>query len=150
MNKETSDGDWKIGKVLQFGYYLEKTKKARQYTGFFVKCNEDNINKIGIVCSWFHKSSYPNKPEYLLQTDAVSHNFILLNSYICTLPVESFESIEAAVLDAIDGVVATPHTSKLTSAKAFTLSNETVLKIKILHKMSIPAAATTTNSTEIN
>ena len=29
-NRESSDCDWKIGKILQFGYYLEKTKKARQ------------------------------------------------------------------------------------------------------------------------
>ena len=57
MNRDSSDCDWKIGKILQFGYYLEKTKKARQYTGCFVKCNENNMNKIGIVCSWFHKSS---------------------------------------------------------------------------------------------
>ena len=29
--KKRSDSIWQIGKVLQFAYYLEKTKKARQY-----------------------------------------------------------------------------------------------------------------------
>ena len=51
MNRESSDCDWKIGKILQFGYYLEKTKKARQYSECFVKCNKNNMNKFGIVCS---------------------------------------------------------------------------------------------------
>ena len=51
MNRESSDCDWKFGKILQFGYYLEKTKKARQYTECFVKCNKNNMNKFGIVCS---------------------------------------------------------------------------------------------------
>ena len=70
-----------MGKILQFGYYLEKTKKARQYAGSFVKCNEDNMNKIGIVCSWFHKSSSSSdKHAYVFQTEAVSHNFVPLCS----------------------------------------------------------------------
>ena len=53
MNRDgnTKANEWKIGKILQFAYYLERTKKARQYTGTFVKCNIDNINKFGIICS---------------------------------------------------------------------------------------------------
>ena len=79
---------------------------------------------------------------YVLQTEAVSHNFVPLNSYICTLPFESFESIEVTLLDTVDGVVAVSQTSKLTSAKTFTLSNETILKIEILYKMSTPCSST--------
>ena len=110
MNRESSDCDWKIGKILQFGYYLEKTKKARQYTGCFVKCNENNMNKFGIVCSWFHKSSSSSDKhayvQYVLQTEPVFYNFVPLNLYICTLPFENFESIEVTLLDTVDGVVA--------------------------------------------
>jgi len=151
MNKENSNSDWNIGKILQFGYYLEKTKKARQYTGSFVKCNEDNINKIGIVCSWFHKSSgSSNKHAYVLQTETASHKFIPMNSYICTLPFESFESVEATAVNTTDGMIAAPHASKLTSAKAFTLSSETVLKIDALYKMSTPHSTTNSNFTNSN
>ena len=76
----------------------------------------------------------------------MSHNFIPLNSYICTLPFESLESIEVTLLDTVDGVVAVPQTSKLTSAKAFTLLNETILKIEILYKMSTPSSSTITSN----
>ena len=75
-NRENNDNDWKIGKILQFAYYLEKTKKARQYTGSFVKCNEGNVNKIGVVCSWFQKSSSGSNKHpysYMLQKETVSH-----------------------------------------------------------------------------
>ena len=61
-----------------------------------------SMNKFGIVCSWFHKlSSSSDKHayvQYVLQTEAVTHNFVPLNSYICTLPFESFESIEVTLL----------------------------------------------------
>ena len=58
---------------------------------------------------------------YILQRETVSHKFISLNFYICTLPFESFESIEATTMDTGDGVAAVPHASKLTSAKAFSM-----------------------------
>ena len=102
---DSDDSNWRIGKVLQFAYYLEKTKKARQYTGSLVKCNEENINKIGIVCSWFCSSS--NKQSYSIQTDlkAMSHNFIPLHLYICTLPIECFETLETATTNSGGGIV---------------------------------------------
>ena len=149
MNRDgnTKTNEWKIGKILQFAYYLERTKKARQYTGTFVKCNKDNINKIGIICSWFQKSSSTsNIHSYVLQTETVSHNFIPLNCYVCTLPTESFKSVEATTQDAVEGMVATPHSRKLTSAKAFSLSNETVINIDLLYKMSAPHSTSTNSS----
>ena len=62
----------------------------------------------------------------------MSHKFIPLNFYICTLPFESFESIETNTMDSDDSVATAPHASKLKSAKAFSLSHETVSKIEIL------------------
>ena len=49
-------------------------------------------------------------------------------------------------MDTVDGVVVVPQTSKLTSTKAFTLSNETILKIEILYKMSTPCSSTITSN----
>ena len=89
---------------------------------------------------------FKNHRAYVLQTEAVSHNFVPLNSYICTLLFESFESIEVTLLDTVDGVVAVPQTSKWTSAKAFTLSNETILKVEISYKMSTPWSSTITSN----
>ena len=75
---DSDDSDWRIDKVLQFAYYLEKTKKVRQYTGSLEKCNEENINKIGIVCSWFCSSS--NKQSYSIQTDLKATS---ITSFLC-------------------------------------------------------------------
>jgi len=98
--------------VLQFANYLEKTKKAWQYAGSYVKCNENTINKIGIVCSWFSTTS--NKHEYSFQTglNVATHYFIPLNLYICTLPFECFKSVEAAAVST-GGVVAVPHANSV-------------------------------------
>ena len=139
------------GELVKYGYYLEKTKKARQYTGSVVKCNEDNMSKLCIVCAWFQKSETTscNKQVYALQTENVSHIFIPLNS-ICTLPFKNFESIETTVLNAIEGVLDVPHASKLASAKTFTLSNETVLTIEILYKMSVSGSTTITTEVTTN
>ena len=135
--------DWSIGKVLQFAYYLEKNKKARQYAGSYVTCNEDTLNKIGIVCSWC--SSISIKHTYSFQTGlkATTHCFIPLNLYICTLPFECFESVEAAEMGT-GGVVAVPLANKSISLKSF-LSNETVLRIDLLYKMYRPQAKAASN-----
>jgi len=53
--KKRGDCIWQIGRVLQFAYYLERTKKARQYKATTVNIKE-NLGKVGVLCSWFVKT----------------------------------------------------------------------------------------------
>ena len=48
-----SEKEWRIGRVLQFSYFLEKTKKASQYNGSRVDLSDNKIDKIGVLCSWY-------------------------------------------------------------------------------------------------
>ena len=52
-----------------------------------------------------------------IQTDlkAMSHNFIPLHLYICTLPIECFETLETTPTDSGGGIVSVPHANKLIS-----------------------------------
>ena len=53
--KKRGDSIWQIGRVLQFAYYLERTKKAKQYKATKVNI-EENLGKVGVLCSWFVKT----------------------------------------------------------------------------------------------
>ena len=46
--------DWEIGRILQFAYYLEKTKKARQCKATSIKV-EENLGKVGVYAHSFEK-----------------------------------------------------------------------------------------------
>ena len=48
-------GKWFIGRILQFCYYKEKTKRAQQFSGHFVDLS-GKIDKIGVLCSWYTPS----------------------------------------------------------------------------------------------
>ena len=50
-----SDKEWKLGRVLQFSYFKEKTKKAKQYLKKSVELPQ--TENIGVLCSWYTQSS---------------------------------------------------------------------------------------------
>ena len=83
----------KIGRVLQFAYYLEKTKSAQQYRSTTVSLT-DKPKKIGVLCSWYSWLS-PSAKFSMVQCEE-THEFIPVTSYVCTLSHGCFEKIEIA------------------------------------------------------
>ena len=91
--RESKSTKWRIGRVLQFSYYLEKTKASQQYHGTTVSI-PDQHNKIGVLCSWYTLSSPPAKFSAVNSNE--THAFYPVNLYICTLSHGCFETIECA------------------------------------------------------
>ena len=85
-----SKDKWKIGRVLQFSYYLEKTKSAQQYRGLTVNL-ADKPKKIGVLCSWYTLSSPP--ATFSAVQCEETHIFHPVTSYVCTLLHGCFENI---------------------------------------------------------
>ena len=79
-----------MGRVLQFSYYEENTKKSQQYHGSSV----DLFTKdVGVLCTWFAKIT-------LQQFSVISradthHSYITLQLYICTLTHARFQRIQS-------------------------------------------------------
>ena len=88
-----SKGKWKIGIVLQFSYYLEKSKSAQQYHGITVNL-ADKPKKIGVLCSWYTLSSPP--ATFSAVQCEETHIFHPITSYVCTLSHGSFARIVSA------------------------------------------------------
>ena len=44
-----------LGRVLQFSYFKEKTKKAKQY--LLTQVELPQTENIGVLCSWYTQSS---------------------------------------------------------------------------------------------
>ena len=45
---------WKIGRILQFSYYKEKSKAQQQYKSLVASVS--TTGNVGILCAWFEKS----------------------------------------------------------------------------------------------
>ena len=54
------DSKWRMGRVLQFAYYQEKTKKTQQYRGSSVIISESKKD-MGVLCTWFELTSLPQQ-----------------------------------------------------------------------------------------
>ena len=75
---------WHIGRVLQFSFYLEKTKSSQQYSGVTVQLTTMNMKRIGVLCSWYSAESDVNPHLFLLEQFEKTHCFIPVYRYICT------------------------------------------------------------------
>ena len=75
------DDEWTIGKILQFSYYQEKTKKARQYRGTTINVAESQ--GIGILCSWYAK--LPLEPRSFMVDKELVHSYVPYQTYLCTI-----------------------------------------------------------------
>ena len=137
--KKRGDSIWQIGRVLQFAYYLERTKKARQYKATTVNIKE-NLGKVGVLCSWFVKTK---EGIYTLgynesDLDMTSHKFCPISCYICTLSSESFATTETIVgNDVVEGILPVKvNKMKLITIKSFSLTSEAAQQIQnlTLHK----------------
>ena len=83
---------WKIGRVLQFSFFLEKTKSSQQYRGTTCNVSDANKgNKIGVLCAWYT----PSSPTHfsIVHSDEV-HTFFPVTLYVCTLSHGCFADIE--------------------------------------------------------
>ena len=118
---------YKIGRVLQFAYYLEKTKSSQQYRGTTVHLT-DKAKKIGVLC-WLSPSG---KFSMVLCEEA--HQFIPVTSYVCTLSHGCFEKIESAEDVNVQSSIMNqdPHKLNLATAQHLILTASALSIIKNL------------------
>lgn len=145
---------WRIGKVLQFSYYKEKTKKSQQYSGNVVDLSK-NFEHIGVLCSWFAQPTCNNtlpvaEPSEMdvallspnihskipvklsLSVGEEAHTFWPLTSYICSLSLKCFESVEGKAIE--DSIMKAKNSFNLETAQHLTLKASSVLYIEELVK----------------
>ena len=75
---KASQGEWRLGRILQFSYFQEKTKRATQYLGNVVNVS-NNAHKIGVLCSWYmpmQSTSVPSPKQSSLPSQT--------SSFLCT------------------------------------------------------------------
>ena len=85
-----SETVWDTGRVVQFAYYREKTKKALQYHGNSVDLSKGEVR---VLCTWFDKIT-PQQLS-LLSITKTHHSYIPLQLYICTFTQGCFQSIQS-------------------------------------------------------
>ena len=94
-----------IKTLLLCNAFKEKTKKARQYASYTANLTNDQ-DKIGVLCSWFSRSSMPEK--FCIGMCEKIHDFTPASKYLCTLPESCFlnsSTSSSSLLDAKRG----PH-----------------------------------------
>jgi hypothetical protein len=124
-------GIWQIGRVLQFSFYMETTKSAKQYRGMFVSLTPENKKKIGVLCSWYSVQPGGDPAMFTQEQSEETHLFQPITTYVCTLSRGCFSSVantlNVSVMnldqDKID--LATARSVTLTET-AFSFINNTV------------------------
>ena len=77
---------FRIGKILNFANYKEKTKKNREYKWKTVSTDK---HKIGVLCSWFDADENDEFTFRLVKMQQI-HVYVSIDTYLCTLPYGSF------------------------------------------------------------
>ena len=85
---KTSDGFVKIGRLLQFAYYLEKKKGSLQYRGLTAKVDEE---KVGVLCTWYAPYDSSSR-KYSLVQGKITNDYVPITTYLCTLSHGCFEN----------------------------------------------------------
>ena len=80
---------WKVGRIVQFAYYKEATKKLKQYPGYSAAFTED----IGVLCSWY-VASESNPARFSVGISDEAHAYCGITSYLCTLTHGCFAEID--------------------------------------------------------
>ncbi len=86
-------GMWQIGRVLQFSFYLETTKSAKQYRGMFVSLTAENKKKIGVLCSWYSVQPGGDPAMFTQVQSEETHHFQPITAYVCTLSHGCFSNV---------------------------------------------------------
>ena len=79
----TTNNGWRIGRVLQFSYYLGKKVGAKQYSGLTADVSN---TKIGILCSWYTAVNDEVPQKFIISHETILHTHISMELYLCTLP----------------------------------------------------------------
>ena len=87
---KSSEGSLKIGKLLQFAYYLEKKKGSQQYRGLTAKVDE---KKVGVLCTWYEPCDSSSR-KYSLVQGKITNDYVPITTYLCTLSHGCFENLE--------------------------------------------------------
>lgn len=80
---------WKVGRIVQFAYYKETTKKLKQYPGNSASLTDD----IGVLCSWY-VASESNPARFSVGISDEAHVYCGITSYLCTLTHGCFAEID--------------------------------------------------------
>lgn len=83
-----NEEEWKLGRVVKFAFYKERTKTAQQCTSTSINLTAIP-NRIGIMCSWF--SSTETEGRFSVGTCEEAHVYLPATSYVCTLPPSCFQ-----------------------------------------------------------
>jgi hypothetical protein len=109
---------WKVGRVLQFSYYLEKNVRSKEYHGTSVSFPSSQPT-IGVLCSWYEEVK-PRK--FVMATEEV-HLFIPIASYLCTLTLQCFETVASSKSSANQSVMIFDHSiCDLLTCTGFTIA----------------------------
>ena len=79
----SKEGNFQIGKVLQFCHYEKKKLSDYQYQGRFAHTQQKDL---GVLCTWFEETEAGTYK--MCRTE--HHCYIPLEKYICTLPRQCF------------------------------------------------------------
>ena len=115
---------WRIGKLLQFCNYLEKTKHSQQYHGTSADPST-KPEKLGVLCTWFTPTM--STATFRVCDHEDDYIFIPATSYVCTLTHGCFKSVECCEdNDIITSTVTHLDSNQvnLATAHCFTLTEE--------------------------
>ena len=133
---KVSDETYKLGKVLQFSYYKEKTKKAKQFLSSSVHLSSGKEN-VGVLCTWYTSTS-PSSPSKnscavfsMVSCSDLVHRYIPVSSYLCTLPTSCLTVFEKNDSEPVTHSILSNHQSAATLATAehITLTNASLTSI---------------------
>ena len=120
---------WRLGEILQFAYLHGKSNKIQQYKGLSVNVGTD----VGVLCSWFDWHPPMALCTFSLANLSTStHEYIPLDTYVCTLTDKCFDTIEASsVENELTSIITTsPTKSNLISSNQFALSKRALSHIE--------------------
>ena len=133
-----ADNTYSIGRVLQFAFYKESLKKAREYKGKTVNLSASNKAEIGVLCSWY-TVKYNSPMTFTLnanndETKPMAHLYQPVSSYLCKLSNESFEAagLEEEITPGF--LTKVNDDNKIILAKTITVSDRSLLQIENLLK----------------
>jgi len=125
--KTNSKPAWKIGRVLQFVNWFEKTKATQQYHGF---CANVDDKQIGVLCSWYTSCQHSTR-KFSIESVGTIHGYLSFSMYLCTLSSGCFEHTKDTLT--LNGIRKSDDTNaQLVTSECLILSEDTV---SIIHNL---------------
>ena len=150
---DSSAMNWKIGRVLQFSFFLAKKIKSRQYTRSTASLlPADKPEAVGVLCSWYTRDSRNLTLTHTLDHDELHHTYHPLETYLCTLPPSCFALEEKQGNEGVQSrfLSADPYTITIRTAQHLTLREESLAFISSLVNDRCLSTRTTCAQTPVN